>query len=306
MSSPFKNVLLIGAGGSIGSIVLKALLDEPSLSVTVLQRASSTSKLPSHVNIITVADTYPTSELVPAFKGQDAIINCMTTFSVTDQYRIIDAAIAAGVRRYSPSEYGLNNMNPTAQALSTVFSEKGEVQAYLRARAGEGKIEWMSVSPGMWVAWSIPHNFMGFDVPGNKFEVLDDGEGRVSCSTEENTALAVVRALTTKTEETKNRNLFLQDFSVSQIELVAEVERQTGVKFEVRRVDSKKLAEEKRAEVKAGNKWAEFALVNIGFMTGRYGGFLEKEGEIMNEKLGLKKATLAEEVADGLARLGKK
>jgi nucleoside-diphosphate-sugar epimerase len=305
MSSPFKSILLIGAGGSIGSVVLSALLAEPSLSVTILQRASSKSRLPSHLNIITVSDTYPTSELVSAFKGQDAIINCMATFSVTDQYRIIDAAIAAGVRRYSPSEYGLNNMRPEAQALSTVFAEKGAVQAYLRQKAEEGKIEWMSISCGMWVAWAIPHSFMGLDVRGKKMEILDDGEGRVSCTTEENTALAIARALTIAAEETKNRNVFLQDFSVNQKELLAEVERQTGEKFEVSRVDSRKLVKEKKAEFEAGNKFAQYPLINIAFMTGRYGGFFEKEGEILTEKLGLKKATLADEVAAGLARLDK-
>ncbi|KAB5522111.1 hypothetical protein GE09DRAFT_500858 [Coniochaeta sp. 2T2.1] len=305
MSSPFKNILLIGAGGSIGSVVLSALLAEPSFTVTVLQRASSKSKLPQGPKIITVPDSYPTSDLVAAFKGQDAIINCMTTFSVKDQYRIIDAAIAAGVQRYSPSEYGLNNMKPEAQALSTAFAEKGAVQAYLREKAEEGKIEWMSISCGMWVAWSIPHNFMGLDVANKKMEILDDGEERVSCTTEANTALAIVRALTVATEETKNRNVLLQEFSVSQNELLAEVERQTGSKFEVKRVDSRKLIEEKVAEYKAGNQYAQYVLINVGFMTGRYGGLLEKEGEILNEKLGLKNSTLEREVADGLARLGK-
>jgi hypothetical protein len=127
----------------------------------------------------------------------------------------------------------------------------------------------------------------------------------VSCTTEENTALAIVRALTVATEETRNRNVFLQDFSVSQNELLAEVERQTGAKFEVTRVDSRKLAEEKMAEFAAGDKFAQYPLINIGFMTGRYGGFLEKEGVILNGKLGLKKTTLSDEVAAGLARLGK-
>ncbi|OIW34238.1 NAD(P)-binding protein [Coniochaeta ligniaria NRRL 30616] len=305
MSSPFKSILLIGAGGSIGSVVLSALLAEPSLSVTVLQRASSKSRFPPSLKIITVSDTYPTSELIPAFKGQDAIINCMATFSVTDQYRIIDAAVAAGVRRYSPSEYGLNNARADAQALSTVFAEKGAVQAYLRRKGEEGEIEWMSITCGMWVAWSVPHSFMGLDVAGRKMEILDDGEGRVSCTTEENTALAVVRALTVATAETKNRNVFLQDFSASQNELLAEVERQTGEKFEVSQVDSRKLAEAKTAEFKSGNRFAQYSLINIGFMTGRYGGFLEKEGDSLNERLGLKKATLAEEVAAGLARLSK-
>ncbi len=169
----------------------------------------------------------------------------MTTFSVSGQYRFIDAAIAAGVRRYSPSEYGLDNLNPEAQKLSTVFSEKGAVQRYLRDKAAEGKIEWMSITCGMWVAWSIPANFMGFDVPNKRFTILDEGEGKVSCSTQESVGLAVVRALVAEPELTKNRNIYLESFVTTQNELVAEIEKQTGEKFAVEYVDSHKLVAKK-------------------------------------------------------------
>ncbi|KAK0629564.1 hypothetical protein B0T17DRAFT_190116 [Bombardia bombarda] len=305
--SPFRNILLIGAGGSIGRIVLSALLAEPSFTITILQRASSRARLPPNPNltVITVPDTYPTADLILAFKSQDAVVNCMTTSSVSEQYRIIDAAIAAGVRRYSPSEYGLNNANAAAQALSSsVFAAKGAVQAYLKEKAAEGRIEWMSIASGMWVAWAIPHDFMGMHVRKRRFEMFDDGEGRVSCSSEANTAKAIVVGLTTRVKETRNRVVYLQDYSVSQRELFAEVERQVGgEKFEVDVFDSLKRAAEKKEEVREGSVQAVYDLVNIGFMTGRYGGFFEKEGEILNEVLGLERTTLEEEVADGLRRL---
>ncbi|KAH9886389.1 hypothetical protein F4778DRAFT_758854 [Xylariomycetidae sp. FL2044] len=51
----------------------------------------------------------------------------MTSLSVAEQFRMIDAAIDAGVRRYVPSEYGLNNnMRPDSQALNSVSHDKGE------------------------------------------------------------------------------------------------------------------------------------------------------------------------------------
>ncbi|KAK3328216.1 hypothetical protein B0T19DRAFT_423940 [Cercophora scortea] len=302
-SPPFKNIMLVGAGGSIGSVVLEALLAEPSFTVTALQRASSKTKLPSHVKVVTVPDSYPSADLETAFKGQDAVINCMTTVAIADQYRMIDAAIAAGVRRYSPSEYGLNNMRPEAQALNSVFALKGAVQAYLRAKAAEGKIEWMSIACGTWVAWSINHDFMGLRVKERRFEQLDDGETRSSCSTQESTAQAAVAALTKGVEETRNRVVYVQDFVVTQKELLAEVERQMGEKFTVDVFDSRKLAEQKQAEAKAGDMWATVALINIGLMSGDYGALFEKEGEIMNEKLGIPKSTLAAEVAKGLREL---
>lgn len=107
--SPFTNILLIGASGSIGKVMLQALLASPTITLTILLRASSKpppAPLPATVKLLTVSDAYTPSELTAAFRGQDAIVNCMTTLHVAAQVAIIDAAIAAGVRRYVPSEYG--------------------------------------------------------------------------------------------------------------------------------------------------------------------------------------------------------
>ncbi|KAK3387847.1 hypothetical protein B0H63DRAFT_413117 [Podospora didyma] len=299
-STPFKKIVLVGAGGDIGRVVLQALLSEPSFEVTILQRASSHSKLADHLNVVTVPDSYPFDELKAAFQGQDAVINCTTTFSVAVQYRIIDAAIAAGVRRYSPSEYGLNNARLEAQALSEVFAEKGAVQAYLKQKAAEGKIEWMSIACGTWVDWSINHDFMGINMKERRVQLIDGGETRHSVATQKNTARAIVVALTTKTEETKNRVVYIQDFTVSQKELLAELEKQTGETWNGDVVDGKKLTEQMKAEAKEGKIEAKVALINIGLMSGDYGSFFEKEGEVLNGTLGLPKANLAEEVAAGL------
>jgi len=84
----------------------------------VIQRASSKSKLPqTRAKVISVPDTYPVEDLIAAFRGQDVVLNAITSLSVSEQHRIIDAAVSAGVKRYVPSEFGLNNLNPAAQAL---------------------------------------------------------------------------------------------------------------------------------------------------------------------------------------------
>ncbi|EJT74872.1 hypothetical protein GGTG_08710 [Gaeumannomyces tritici R3-111a-1] len=302
--SAFKNILLVGAGGSIGSIVLEALLKESSFTVTILQRASSKTAIPDGVRSIKVADDYPTAELEAAFRGQEAIVNCMTSLSVIDQFRFIDAAVAVGVRRYLPSEYGLNNMRKDAQALSTVFRDKGRVQERLRELAAAGRIEWTSVSCGMWIRWSLAHEFLGLHLKERRAVLWDDGEGLCSCTTEENTALALVRALSEFPEETRNQNVLLSDFAVSQRQMVAELERQTGGEpWKVEKLDSVKFIEEQQKLVEGGNVGATFALIETGFLTGRYGGHLELEGDIFNEKLGLKKHTLEDVIASALKAL---
>jgi nucleoside-diphosphate-sugar epimerase len=301
--SSFKNVLLIGATGSIGSVVLEALAKDASFTLTLLQRASSKAQLPEQHKIISIADSYPTEELIHAFKGQDVVLNCMTSLSVMDQFRMIDAAISAGVRRYVPSEYGLNNMRSEAQALNDVFRAKGKVQEYLRERAAEGVIEWMAISCGMWIKWSMAHDFLGMHVAERKFVFWDNGERLFSCTTEENTAAGLIEALK-RPEETKNTNVYLSDFAISQKQLLEAIERIQGVKYATETIDSYALISEKQREVKGGSDLATFALIETGFVTGRYGGHLEEEGKVMNEQLRLPKKTLDEVVRGALTSLG--
>ncbi|EFQ34744.1 NmrA-like family protein [Colletotrichum graminicola] len=301
--SDFQKVLLIGASGSIGSFVLAALEAQSDFTITLLQRSSSKAELPSHLRTITIADTYPTEELVQAFADQDVIVNCMTSLSVADQFRMIDAAITAGVRRYVPSEYGLNNMRPDAQALNAVFHDKGKVQEYLRSKGDQGVLEWMSISCGMWMKWSMAHEFLGMHVKDKRFVIWDDGEGLMSFTTEENTATGLVRALQTPAE-TKNTNVLLSDFAASQKQILEALERIQGVKYTTEIVDSRTVIEEKQSAVRDGDAFATFSLIETGFVTGRYGGHLEKEGVIMNEKLGLPKKSFDEVVTAALKSVG--
>ncbi|KAI1861836.1 hypothetical protein JX265_009339 [Neoarthrinium moseri] len=298
----FKNVVLIGATGAIGSVILEALLKESVFEVTILQRASSQSKLSPALKSIKIDDGYPTEALISTFQEQDVILNCMTSMSVADQFRMIDAAIAAGVKRYVPSEYGLNNLRSDAQAVNAVFRDKDKVQEYLRLKVSEEAIEWMSISCGMWIKWSMINNFLGMHVSNKKFVFWDDGQGLFSCTTEENTAAGVVQALKTP-GLTKNTNVFLSDFAISQKQLLSTIERIQGAKYATETVDSHALIQEKKEAVRAGDGLATFALIETGFVTGRFDGHLEKEGKIMNEKLGQPPKTVDEAVENALKAL---
>ncbi|KAI0868876.1 NmrA-like family protein [Hypoxylon argillaceum] len=269
----FTNVLLIGATGSIGSVVLEAFQRDATFNLTILQRASSKSRLPNHLKIITITDSYPIEELTAAFRGQDVIINCMTTLS-----------------RYVFSEYGLNNMRLDAQALNSVFENKG-------------KIEWMSISCGMWLKWAMSYDFLGMHVREQRFVFWDDGTGYFSCTTEENTAAGFLQALKVL-EETKNMNVLLSDFAITQKQLLDAIERIQGVTYKTETVSSEQLIEEKQAAVRQGDGLATMALIETGFVTGKFGGHLEKEGVILNQKLGLPERTIDEVVTNALKSVG--
>jgi uncharacterized protein YbjT (DUF2867 family) len=152
------------ATGSLGGILLKSLLSEPAFKVTVLTRESSGGRtsIPSAARVITTADSYPQEDLVRVFQGQDVVVNAVTSFSVVEQLKFIDAAVAAGVKRYIPSEYGLDNNNSAARELSPVFRDKGRVQDYLRLNEDTG-LTWTAIACGMWIEWYYYPSISLFD-----------------------------------------------------------------------------------------------------------------------------------------------
>lgn len=141
----------------MGSVLLTSLLSEPQFNVSVLARESSKSlnSLPEGVKkVYKIHDGYPLEEIVNAFKGQDAVVNAITSTQVEEQFKFIDAAIEAGIQRYVASEYGLNNARPEARSLNSVFDGKGRVQDYLRSKEPSG-LTWHAIGCGMWIDWSV-------------------------------------------------------------------------------------------------------------------------------------------------------
>lgn len=306
MSAPLKKVLLIGAGGSLGGLLLARLRKEPSLTITLLQRSGSKTPLDPELRTIIVPDSYPHDALVEAFHGQDVVVNCMSMVTFPQQKALIDAAVASGtVRRWFASEYGLEMAHPAAQALSPLFAAKFQTRQYLQHLAAEGRMEWTSINPGLWLSWCFPRGFAGMKVREGRFVVWDDGDSPFTVSTEPHTATAVLRLLTSHADVGRNCDVLLSDAAPTQMEMIAVVERLLGRKMAIDHVDAAALVKEKQASYAAGDATAALPLAETGFMKGEaYGAYLEKEGEILNERLGLDKVTLDEIVAEALRASG--
>ena len=95
-----KRVLHIGGSGRIGQPVLQALFAN-GFDVTVATRLESQAVFPKHVLVVRV-DYSSRQALVDAFSGQDAVVLTVGVRTITSQYKFIDAAVAAGVKRFIP------------------------------------------------------------------------------------------------------------------------------------------------------------------------------------------------------------
>lgn len=72
-----KNICLVGANGTLGSVILQALLSagDDTFNVSVLQRANSSSPAPPKgVKVIPVDPDFAIPSLTKALDGQDAVI----------------------------------------------------------------------------------------------------------------------------------------------------------------------------------------------------------------------------------------
>jgi uncharacterized protein YbjT (DUF2867 family) len=312
MSSPtsLRNIAIFGAGGhKIGHHVLHALVAEPAkLTVSVIARASSTTTFPSSVNVIRIPDSPSHTDLVSAFQNQDAIISAVGYPAKLQEPALIEAAIAAGVKRFVPSEYGLNNDLPAARALNPIFKSKGDVIDLLRSKESSG-LTWTSIPTGMWLDWSLSPDtaFLRINPTEHTAGFFNDGEHKLSFSTLPWAAKAIVKILE-EPEKTANRVFPVRAFEASQADIVRELEKQQDVKYEVSNVDGKDFVREQKEILEAGNGAAAYALIRAGFMTKGYGSNFVEEAAVpvgSEELERLNKLSLEEVVSEVLGKIEK-
>ena len=138
------------ASGNLGRPTVNALLAKKQFKVSALTRVSSSATFPGEVTVIKTDYTH--ASLVSAFKGQDAIVCTIATSNLTDQKRVIDAAVEAGVKRFIPSEFGWDTSGAIALEIAPCTSMKIDTVAYLKGKEGAG-MSWTSICNGLWADW---------------------------------------------------------------------------------------------------------------------------------------------------------
>ncbi|TPX18602.1 uncharacterized protein E0L32_002459 [Thyridium curvatum] len=293
--SAIKNVAIAGAAGSLGTVVLKHLIASNKFNITILRRVGSSSTYDSSLKVVDV-DFASVPSLTDALKGQDAVISTFGTTGFSLQTTLIDAAAAAGVKRFIPSEFGSNLDNPKTRALP-VFAEKVKTQEALKEKAKTTGLTYTVIYNSAFLDWGLK---VGFTLRWSEYKpaLYNGGDVTFSATTLDSVADAVVGVLS-HPEETRNRAVYVEDVKITQSQLLDIAKKiAPGKPWEVQHVKTDDLVAQSNDNLAKGQIDA-MTFVNYIFAAifdPSYGGNFEKTD---NELLGLKGKTLAdvEEIA---------
>ncbi|KIW49133.1 hypothetical protein PV05_10841 [Exophiala xenobiotica] len=289
-------VAVAGGTGNLGPHVVNALL-AANYSVTVLTRkgSTSTSKLPKSPNLSVVEVDYSSvTSLTEALKGHDVVVSTLATESLGSQYPLIDAAIAAGVKRFIPSEFGSDTTHPKSSKLP-VYKYKVETQHYLQAKSAEHpEFTYTLVLNGAFLSWGIKVGFL-VNVANHSATVWNGGDVPFSATNLETVGEAVAGVIQ-HLPETANRPVYVQGARITQNQLIKYAKEKDGVEWQLTPKETAKAYEEASAELAKGPN-ANIGAAMVGYLMSAI--FDESYGpdfssHLDNDLLGIKGMTEAD------------
>ncbi|KAL6808512.1 hypothetical protein J3E69DRAFT_185751 [Trichoderma sp. SZMC 28015] len=305
--TPLKKVCLIGANGTLGSVILQALVDANSFDVSVLQRSNSSSSTtfgPSVTRLVAGPDL-AVDELTQVLKGQDAVIAAFPLGQGDQHLRLVEAAFNAGVKRFIPADFGSCDAGDAEpQKYLPLYRKKTAVREKCEALAAQDEsttFSWTTLVCGHFFDHGLRDGLLHFNFDTRTAQILDGGAIRASTSTLRRIAEATVRILE-RPVETRNRALYVQSFNPTQLEIVAALEKAMGEKWHIQHVDSKSyLADAQKRLSSDDEKAVLIAIEDIVFVLGALDADWTKRDGFAMELLGLKDESLEDVVNEVVA-----
>ncbi|KAK4071686.1 uncharacterized protein Triagg1_5924 [Trichoderma aggressivum f. europaeum] len=246
-------IAVAGATGDLGVPIVNALL-AAGYHVTALTRGGSNnaSKLPTNSNLsITEVDYSSVQSLTAALRDHIAVISTLTSTVVGDQYPLIDGAIAAGVTRFIPSEFGSDVTHPLRNALP-VFEGKVKTHEYLKAAAAKNPgFTYTVICTGAFLDWGL-HGFL-VNVPEHTATIYNGGNIPCSATNLDTIGKAIVGVIQ-HLPETANRPVYIQDTVFTQNSLIQYAQEKDGIPWKLTHKSTEKMFTNSFAEVEKGNK----------------------------------------------------
>lgn len=186
-------------------------------NVTVVKRPSSSANFP-HMVTVRTADLSSIDSVTAAFEGQDAVVSTVGTAGLPGQGVLVEAAIAANVKRFLPSDFGSDIANHKTSVLPVFKSKNAMHKALRKAAAAKPDFTYTLVCNGAFLDWGLEKNLL-LNWKESKPKLFDGGKNMFSATMLDSVGEAVVGILS-HPEETKNRFVYVKDMDISQNRLL--------------------------------------------------------------------------------------
>jgi hypothetical protein len=135
--------------------------------VTVLSRSNKQDDLLNTKAAVKTVDYNSLESLKAALAGQDAVVSTIASPAVgTTQQTVLDAAYASGVKRFIPSEFGINTRKLQGLKVAQILGGKIKLVEDLQKKAQERKsFTWTGISNGLFFHYvRCPSLYHGYPV----------------------------------------------------------------------------------------------------------------------------------------------
>ncbi|GAB2578922.1 NmrA family NAD(P)-binding protein [Spirosoma areae] len=231
-----NSIVVVGATGNLGGRIVTALLNRGA-DVRALVRPTSDPAKTDELNqkgvTIIKSEMTDVQELSPLFAGAAVVISAVQGLReviVDTQSIVLDAAVAAGVPRFMPSDFA-SDFTKLRAGDNRNFDLRREFRTYL----DNAPIQATSILNGAFA------DLLSYDMPLLNFKTRqvgywDDANWSIDFTTMDNTAAFTAAAAL---DPTTPRFLRTASFQISPTELAAVAQQVTGTPFEVTRLGSR-------------------------------------------------------------------
>ncbi|MCE7029212.1 NmrA family NAD(P)-binding protein [Jiella avicenniae] len=190
MSESSKVVVLAGATGDLGSLIAQSLLDKAGVRLRLLVRPESVGKTQAlqdrgaEIVEVDLADPGQAERLGAAMKGAFSVVSAVQggpDMIVDAQLRMLEAARAAGVKRFIPSNFsydifGLDEGDNINSDARRAFARKAE--------GARGDVEVVQIQIGAFLDRKVLFGFLGaFDLGESRAFLWGDGDAVMDFTT---------------------------------------------------------------------------------------------------------------------------
>ncbi|KAK6442334.1 hypothetical protein LTR95_001437 [Oleoguttula sp. CCFEE 5521] len=336
-----SKIVIVGAGGNVGSSALKHLLATDIFEITVLSREVSTTALPSHASLTVKRGSYTDAAFISSvFTGQDAVLFAMNFMAMADQTKLIEAAAEAGVKWIFPTEYAGDGKNESMMSAVPMFQPKVAARKQIEELSKKfDRLKWVGIATNPWLEFvshavfctrdrrpetivavlrlwqSLQRGLFGFDIKGRKATIYTDS-APFNSTTLEQAGLGIARLFSLPITNDSNPRASLSHYAnnfvyissclISQTSLFDSLQKATSTTKEDWQIEESTIEESigmNREKMAKGDMRAGAMLTYAYYLGDGKGGNYEEKAKEDREVLGLEEGKLNEIVKNAVEEL---